>query len=121
LDRAEETLDDLAPISQKLEDKVMIAGVHLYRGYLYANRRNWEWAKEEFRESLGVLRGADSPHRLGNWLYEIGMLYVENADLEEAMGLFEEALRIAEERNIENLKSQVHEAIRMIGKRKRPV
>jgi tetratricopeptide (TPR) repeat protein/nucleoside-triphosphatase THEP1 len=121
LDKAEEALDQIAPISQKLNDKVMVAAVHLYRGYLYHYRRSWEWAKDEFRISLDMLRSSDSPHRLGNWLYEIGVLYIENSDFGEALTLLNEALRIADEKGIENLRHQVDEAIRSIPKAKKQV
>lgn len=110
-DRAEEMLGRATPLFTKLNDRVMIATMHLYRGYVHNLRGEWEWAKEEFGESLDILRQIDAPLKLGNWLFEIGQTYVENNDHEEARILLREALELASKGGSGNLRRDVEIAM----------
>ncbi|MBM4237588.1 MAG: tetratricopeptide repeat protein [Euryarchaeota archaeon] len=97
LGRTEEMLDGAMSIFRKLNDVIMIATMHLYRGYLHEARREWEWAKEQFSSALDMLRGLEAPLKLGHWLFEVSQIYAENGERAEARTLLEEALRLASE------------------------
>jgi tetratricopeptide (TPR) repeat protein len=110
-EKTEEMLDGAIPIFGKLNDPIMIATMHLYRGYLHNLRKEWDWAKEKFRQSLELLRQVDAPLRLGHWLFEISQVYAENEDYEEARQLLDEALGLAERGGNENLRREVEVAL----------
>jgi tetratricopeptide (TPR) repeat protein len=110
-EKTEELLDGAVPIFGKLNDRVMIATMHLYRGYLHNLKKEWEWAKEQFKQSLDVLRRLDVPLKLGHWLFEVSQVYVENEEYEEARELLDEALDLATRGGNENLKREVEVAL----------
>jgi tetratricopeptide (TPR) repeat protein len=110
-EKTEEMLDCAIPIFGKLNDPIMIATMHLYRGYLHNLRKEWDWAKEKFRLSLDLLRQVDAPLRLGHWLFEISQVYAENKDYEEAKQLLDEALHLAKRGDNENLRREVEVAL----------
>jgi tetratricopeptide (TPR) repeat protein len=95
LPKAEELLHEATKLFIKLNDQLMISTMHFYRGFLYNMRGDWEWAKEEFRLSLEILRGFDLPSRLAHWLLEVATVYTENNEKDEAMKMYEEAYAIA--------------------------
>ncbi|MCX6653117.1 MAG: tetratricopeptide repeat protein [Methanomassiliicoccales archaeon] len=107
--KAEITLERSEQIAQKLNERFLLAASHLYRGYLYHKKGDWEWAKEEFATSLQIMRDANSPLRLCYWMCEIAVTYRENSDLEGADQLFEEAMTIAKGTGQESLVKQVEE------------
>lgn len=112
---SEELIERASDIFAKLNDGIMISTMHLYRGYLYSMKNNWDWAKDEFTTCLTLLRAMDVPIKLCHWLFEIGQVYIENDDEEEAMGLFEEALGIATRMGHENLTRDLREAMELIA------
>ncbi|HTY46227.1 MAG TPA: tetratricopeptide repeat protein [Methanomassiliicoccales archaeon] len=113
--RAESSLDQMAQIARKLNEKFLLAAMHLYRGYLFDKKGNWDWAKEEFATSLGMMRRANSPIKLLNWIAEVGKVYISNGDLDGARGLLNEALTLAEETGDGELVRQVKQMMQEAG------
>ena len=64
--------------------------------YFYSKKRDWEWAKVEFKESLDIIRSMDMPVRLSEWLFQVAQSYIENNESEEALHLLQEAYQVAE-------------------------
>ena len=114
LGESEELIDRASDIFSKLDDRIMVSTMHLYRGYLYSKKKDWEWAKDEFQTSLTILRKLGVPVKLSYWLYEIGQVYLQNDDEEEAIVLFEEALDIATRMNHENLTRDLMQTLEII-------
>jgi tetratricopeptide (TPR) repeat protein/AAA+ ATPase superfamily predicted ATPase len=114
LGESEELIDRASDIFSKLDDRIMISTMHLYRGYLYSKKNDWEWAKDEFQTSLTILRKLGVPVKLSYWLYEIGQVYLQNNDDKEAIVLFEEALDIATKMNHENLTKDLMQTLEII-------
>lgn len=114
LGESEELIDRASDIFSKLDDRIMMSTMHLYRGYLYFKKNDWEWAKDEFQTSLNILRKLGVPIKLSYWLYEIGQVYLENDDDREAIILFEEALDIATKMNHENLTRDLMQTLEII-------
>ncbi len=94
--RGEEMIDNASSIFKKLNDLLMLSTLHLYRGYLYAKKKEWDWAKVEFKESIDIIRSIDMPVRLSEWLFEVAQAYAENDELDQALVLLQEAYRVAE-------------------------
>jgi tetratricopeptide (TPR) repeat protein len=94
--RGEEMIDSATSIFKKLNDLLMLSTLHLYRGYLYAKKGEWEWAKVEFTDSINIIRSVDMPVRLSEWLYQVAQAYIENNDGEQALQLLQEAYQVAE-------------------------
>jgi tetratricopeptide (TPR) repeat protein len=110
-ERTEELLDMAIPIYARLNDRIMVATMHLYRGYLYNLKKEWDWAKEQFRQSLDILRQLDVPMRLSHWLFEISQVHIENGEFEEARDLLDEAFALAAQGGNENLRREVEIAL----------
>lgn len=115
LGESEELIDRASDIFSKLDDRIMVSTMHLYRGYLYSKKNDWEWAKDEFQTSLTILRKLGVPIKLSYWLYEIGQVYLQNNDEKEAIVLFEEALDIATKMNHENLTRDLVQTLEIIA------
>jgi tetratricopeptide (TPR) repeat protein len=115
LDRAEANLDRAIQISQKLKERYIIATTHLYRGYLYHKRGEWEWAKDSYRTAIEELRAINAPTRLSYWLFEVAKVYVENADFEGALRYLNESYELALKNDQEKLRKQVEETIQGIS------
>jgi len=115
LDRAEVLLDQASQISMKLNEQYLIAALHLYRGYLYHKRGEWDWAKESFSTALEELRALHAPTRLSHWLHEVGKVYSENAEYEGARALLVEAREIARSTGQSGLLAQIDETLQGIG------
>jgi len=115
LEEGENLVEQATKIFEKLQDRIVISTLHLYRGFIYSKRNEWPWAKEEFSKGLSILRTLEVPLKLSNWLYEIAQVYLEHDDVEEAVKLFWEALEIASRTGHENLRKEVEEAIASIG------
>jgi tetratricopeptide (TPR) repeat protein len=94
--RGEEMIDSASSIFKKLNDLLMLSTLHLYRGYLYAKKKEWDWAKVEFKESLDIIRSIDMPVRLSEWLFQVAQAYVENDEMDTALQLLQEAYQVAE-------------------------
>jgi tetratricopeptide (TPR) repeat protein len=111
LGESEKLIERASGIFDKLDDTIMISTMHLYKGYLHYKRDDWEWAKDEFTISLEILRGMEAPIKLCYWLYEIGQVYVEKEEGQEAFFLFSEALDIATKLGHDNLCKDLKEAM----------
>ena len=109
VDKVETVIDQAFAIANKLNERYILATLHLYRGYVYHKRREWEWAKESYGTALKGMRSINSPTRLSHWLYEIAKVYVENGDLEEAHALLDESLGISISAEQVDLVRQVQE------------
>jgi len=94
--RGEEMIDSASSIFKKLNDLLMLSTLHLYRGYLYAKKKEWDWAKVEFKESLDIIRSIDMPVRLSEWLFQVALAYLENDENDDALLLLQEAYQVAE-------------------------
>lgn len=112
---AEELLSAAAKVFEKLDDPRMLADVHFLRGYIYSRKNDWEWAKEEFRVALDMVRPLSMPLVLGRWLYEVAKEYVKNGDLKSAGGLLQEALQLSNGGPAENLRKEVEGALERIS------
>jgi len=110
-EKTEELLDSAVPIFGKLNDRIMVATMHLYRGYLHNIKKEWEWAKEQFKQSLDILRQLDVPLKLGHWLFEVSQVYLENGEYDEARELLDEALGLATRGGNQNLKREIEVAL----------
>jgi len=115
LRESEKLIEESSDIFSKLDDKIMISTMHLYRGFIHHKNKDWEWAKDEFNTSLEMLRRLGVPIKLGQWLYEIGQLYLENQDPEGALELFQEAREIANRMKHDNLLRDLDQAMNMVG------
>lgn len=115
LGQAEELLAAAAKVFEKLDDPRMLADVHFLRGYIYSRKHDWEWAKEEFRVALDIIRPLSMPLVLGRWLYEVAKEYVKNGDLKNAGGLLQEALQLSDGVLAENLRKEVEGALERIS------
>jgi len=113
IEESAQLINEADNIFSKIDDKIMMSTMHLYRGYIYYKRSDWEWAKTEFNRSLEMLRELGVPLKLSYWLYEIGKLYLENNDAEGALKLFREAREIAARIRHENLVRDLEEAMNM--------
>lgn len=111
---AEDLIGQASSALQKLNDKLLTAIMHLYRGFLYSRKKEWEWAKEEFKICLDMLRQINMPQTLGRWLLEIGQEYHQNDDNPGAIIFLEEALRLSETEKQENLRREVAEIMDLI-------
>ncbi len=111
VEKSEELIERASSIFENLKDKMMISTMHLYRGYAFSAKNEWNWAKEEFGTGLEIMRGLRVPVKLSTWLYEIGMLYLQNEDTSEGKSLLREALKIADETDHENLRREITDTI----------
>ena len=94
--RGEEMIDSASSIFKKLNNLLMLSTLHLYRGYLYAKKKEWDWAKVEFKESIDIIRSIDMPVRLSEWLFQVAQAYLENDEMDQALVLLQEAYQVAE-------------------------
>jgi tetratricopeptide (TPR) repeat protein len=94
--RGEEMVDAATVIFKKLNDLLMLSTLHLYRGYIYDKKKEWEWAKVEFKASLDIIRSIDMPVRLSEWLFQVAQAYMENDEADETLKLLQEAYKVAE-------------------------
>ncbi|MEM2943800.1 MAG: tetratricopeptide repeat protein [Methanomassiliicoccales archaeon] len=107
LEKAEGALKRAIEIFQKIDDKIMMATMRLYRGYLYVNKSEWNWAKEEFIRALDILRPLGVPLKLSNWLFEISQVCIENKDYNSARLFLSEAHELASMHGYDNLKKEI--------------
>lgn len=115
LEQAQEHINQASKIFEKLGNNVLMADLHLMRGYIYNKRMEWEWAKVEFADALETIRRQDAPLLLGRWLYEIAQQFIKNGDKEGASGLLQEALELSTHGSAENLKKEVEQALARIA------
>lgn len=115
LERAQEYIGQASKIFEKLGNHVLMADMHLMRGYIYNKKTEWEWAKAEFADALNAIRRQDAPLLLGRWLYEIAQQFIKNGDKEGASGLLHEALQLTTNGSAENLKKEVEQALASIA------
>jgi uncharacterized protein HemY len=85
--------------------------MHLYKGYLHNLKKEWEWAKEQFKQSLDILREIDVPLKLCHWIFEVSQVYIENGEPLEARELLNEALDLATRCDNENLRREIEVAL----------
>ncbi len=111
LEQAQEHINQASKIFEKLGNNVLLADLHLMRGYIFNKRMEWEWAKAEFTDALETIRRQDAPLLLGRWLYEIAQQFIKNGDKEGASGLLQEALQLTTHGSAENLKKEVEQAL----------
>lgn len=111
LEESAQLINEADSIFSKIDDKIMMSTMHLYRGYIYHKQNDWEWAKAEFNKSLEMLRGLGVPLKLSYWLFEVGKLYLENNDADGALKLFKEAREIADRMRHENLVRDLEKAM----------
>lgn len=95
LDGAEGLVERCLPIAAKLNDPLMASTLFFHKGYILTGRGQWKEARTEFERSLAILRESDMPSRLGQWLMEVAEIYVNNGEVQEALGLLDEAYDIA--------------------------
>jgi tetratricopeptide (TPR) repeat protein len=112
--RGEEMIDSATSIFKKLNDLLMLSTLHLYRGYLYSKKKEWEWAKVEFKESIDIIRSIDMPVRLSEWLYQIAKAYIENDDVEQGLQLLQESYHVAESIGHDKLMRDAKTSIEMM-------
>ncbi len=115
LEQAQEYINQASKIFEKLGNHVLMADMHLMRGYIYNKKMEWEWAKVEFADALETIRRQDAPLLLGRWLYEIAQQFIKNGDKEGASGLLREALELTTHGSAENLKKEVEQALASIA------
>ncbi|MBI0584171.1 MAG: tetratricopeptide repeat protein [Methanomassiliicoccus sp.] len=115
LDRAQEYINLATKIFEKLNNQILMADMHLMRGYIYNKKMEWEWAKVEFTDALGTIRRMDAPLLLGRWLFEIAQQFIKNGDRAGATDLLNEALLISTHGSADNLKKEVEEALLSIS------
>jgi hypothetical protein len=84
----------------------MIGTLHLYRGFMFHVRGDWEWAKEEFQQSLGIIRQLQMQSVLAPFLLEIGRIYAGHGDRTEAQLIFKETVQVAESTHNRNIIEQ---------------
>lgn len=111
LSHAEELLGPVADVFNKLGNPHLVANIHLTRGYIHSRKKNWEWAKEEFKIALDIVRPMSMPLLLGRWLFEISQEYINNGDLEGAGQLLTEALHLSNDEESQNLRKEVEGAL----------
>lgn len=95
LPKAEELMHQATRIFQKLDDQMMLATMHMYRGYLFHLRGDWDWAKAEFQNALSMLRSLDTPSIMVFWQHEIALVYRSHGEIDEAIKLFQESYDIS--------------------------
>lgn len=115
LGSAEDTLNTVSKIFEKLNNPHLIADAHFLRGYIYSRRRDWEWAKEEFTTALDVIRRLGMPLVLARWLLEVAQEYTKNGDQRGAEILLIEALSASSEDSAQNLRKEVQGALERIS------
>jgi tetratricopeptide (TPR) repeat protein len=94
-DKALEMLSTSQQINKKLNDPFVGATIHLYRGYVYRRKGNWDWAKAEFNLCLEIMRRIEVPMKLSQFLFEIGKMYVEEGETAQGRALVMEAYQVA--------------------------
>lgn len=109
LDEAERMTLKCLPISTKLDDPLMGSMLHFYLGYIHSKRGDRPNADEDFGKAIAILRGHDSPVRLGQLLIEIAKICMENDEGARAKELLGEAQDIAERLGHQKLRQQVEE------------
>ena len=112
--RGEEMIDSATAIFKKLNDLLMLSTLHLYRGYLYSKKKEWEWAKVEFKESIDIIRSINMPVRHSEWLYQIAQAYIENDEVEQGLLLLQESYRVAESIGHDKLMKDARTSIEMM-------
>ena len=115
LEQAEEYINLANKIFEKLNNRILMADMHLMRGYIYNKKMEWEWAKVEFADALETIRRMDAPLLLGRWLYEIAQQFIKSGDRDGATGLLNEALEISTHGSADNLRKEVEEALASIS------
>jgi tetratricopeptide (TPR) repeat protein len=115
LEQAEEYINLANKIFEKLNNRILMADMHLMRGYIYNKKMEWEWAKVEFTDALETIRRMDAPLLLGRWLYEIAQQFIKSGDRDGATGLLNEALEISTHGSADNLRKEVEEALASIS------
>ena len=103
---AEEQIHSATRIFQKLNDQLMIGTLHMYRGFMFHFRGDWEWAKEEFQRSLGIVRDLHMQSVLAPYLLEIGRTYAARGDRTDAEKLLHEAAEVAQAIRNQNIVEQ---------------
>jgi tetratricopeptide (TPR) repeat protein len=94
-DKALEMLATSQQINRKLNDPFVGATIHLYRGYVYRQKGNWDWAKGEFDLCLETMRKIEVPMKLSQFLFEIGKMHVEEGETAKGKALLMEAYQVA--------------------------
>ena len=107
-------IDSATTIFKKLNDLLMLSTLHLYRGYLYSKKKEWEWAKVEFKESIDIIRSINMPVRHSEWLYQIAQAYIENDEVEQGLLLLQESYRVAESIGHDKLMKDARTSIEMM-------
>lgn len=107
--KAEALIHRSAEIFEKIDDKMMLASTHMFKGFLLKLRGDWEWSKEEFIQSIQITKGLDVPSRTCHWIFEISKVYAEMGESSEAKRLFMEAKKVAEKIGNSKLMSMVDE------------
>ncbi|MCE5296278.1 MAG: AAA family ATPase [Euryarchaeota archaeon] len=111
LEKAEGLIHQSTQLFSKLDDQMMLANMHMFKGFLLKLRGETEWSKEEFQLCLKMTREHDVPSRLSHWLFEIAKAYVEMGDDETALELFNEsndlATMIGNQRLIEQIRDEI--------------
>ncbi|OPY31757.1 MAG: transcriptional regulator MalT [Methanomassiliicoccales archaeon PtaU1.Bin124] len=115
LESADEQIRQATRIMQKLNDPLMLAALHIYRGFLFNMRGDWEWAKEEFQRGTDQLRALNLSSVLAPFLLEIGKTYAARGESAEAVHIFEQTARAAEESKNQRILVEIKKEMKKIG------
>jgi tetratricopeptide (TPR) repeat protein len=95
LEKALEMLQTCQQINKKINDPFIGASLHLYRGYVYRRKGDWDWAKGEFARCLEIMRTIEVPMKLSQFLFEIAKMYLEEGEQTQGRALLMEAYQVA--------------------------
>ncbi|WP_019176797.1 tetratricopeptide repeat protein [Methanomassiliicoccus luminyensis] len=112
---AEDLLTASSKIFEKLNIKLLVAHMHLMRGYLYEKKQEWEWGKDEFNLALDMLRKMNKPSILGRWLFWVSKEYAKNGERSAAYAMLSEAQMYFQNEPMDQIKKDIEEALAQNG------
>ncbi len=93
-DEAREKLDEAMAIFRRLDEKFLIAGVHVARGIMHKLGKDLTRCKGEFEQGIEMLESVGAPYYLGYSYYEYGLACKSFGDMARAAKLFERSRTI---------------------------
>ncbi|MEM2899747.1 MAG: tetratricopeptide repeat protein, partial [Thermoplasmata archaeon] len=111
---AEERLNDAMVIFKRIDEKFLIAGVHVARGIMYKLKSEKKNCIEEFEKGISLLESVGAPYYLGYSYYEYGLACKDFGDHANAKKHLEKSREIFKNINARDDLENVEKELCMI-------